>query len=199
MAREEESTGRSWKTSRLDALRSEINSCRLCGLCNGRTNAVAGEGPEDARIFLLGEAPGAEEDRTGRPFVGRAGRILEDCLSSAGLERGQVFITNTVKCRPAKNRPPSSEEVKLCRKYLDAQLGIVKPSVIVTLGRVPLGLFIRSKRLGREPFRWDGYMVVPAYHPAAALHGIPNVRSSLTESLKLARSLSENGSSAITE
>ena len=158
----------------LESLADRIRACTLCRLHEGRTHAVPGEGPVAARVFLLGEAPGRTEDAQGRPFVGAAGRVLEAALAKAGLSRGDVFITNVVKCRPPENRRPKADEAGACRPYLLAQIRAVRPKVVVTLGDVALkGLLgaraeFAAARLRRP--RHEGIPVLATYHPAATLY-----------------------------
>jgi len=162
------------KQSLLDEIAAEIRSCTLCPLHKTRTNAVPGEGPADAKIMFIGEAPGREEDIQGRPFVGPAGRYLNQLLALAGLSREQVFITNIVKCRPPGNREPRSEEAAACRPYLDGQIATICPRVICLLGRpATMALLDPSATMSRihgQTFERDGIVYIPLYHPAAALH-----------------------------
>ncbi|OGS47471.1 MAG: hypothetical protein A3K66_00070 [Euryarchaeota archaeon RBG_16_67_27] len=162
------------RATALAATASEIRACTRCPLHAGRTNAVPGEGPLDPPVFIVGEAPGREEDASGRPFVGAAGRILDKAFKDAGLRRQRVFITNVVKCRPPGNRAPKAEEAEACRPYLFAQIAAVRPKVIVTMGTTGLRSLlgpghelkaVRSKvlALGETP-------VVATYHPAAVLY-----------------------------
>jgi uracil-DNA glycosylase family 4 len=185
------SSGRRWKTISLNEIRDQVATCRRCPLHRERKNPVPGEGSENARIFLIGEAPGAQEDATRIPFSGRAGRILDGCLSAAGLKRDELFITNVVKCRPPKNRRPTKEEINSCKGYLDAQIDFVSPIVVVTLGRVPLSLFGKFERIETDPFEQDGLLVVPTYHPAAALRGRPGLVNKITSALRTAMIESE--------
>ena len=164
----------------LEQIGREISVCTDCALSRNRTIAVPGEGPADAEIVLIGEAPGFNEDQQGRPFVGAAGHLLNELLAHAGLSREQVFITNTVKCRPLNNRDPLPGEIDACRKYLDRQLEAISPKVIVTLGRYSLGSFLPGEAIGKargRPRNVDGTIVYPTYHPAAALrqHGFRKV------------------------
>ena len=158
----------------LEGIAAEVRVCVLCPLSKRRKNAVPGEGPSDAPVMVVGEAPGANEDQQGRPFVGSAGRNLEDLLSRAGLARSNVFITNVVKCRPPNNRDPLPAEISACSGFLDAQVDLVSPKVIVTLGnfatRYLLGTTEGITRLrGRvHPYR-DGIVIVPTFHPSAGL------------------------------
>ena len=119
----------------------EVSTCTDCPLSENRTRAVPGEGPEDAEIMLIGEAPGFNEDQQGRPFVGAAGRVLEQLLASIDLRREDVYITNTVKCRPSNNRDPLPGEMAACRRYLDRLMEVMSPKVVVTLGRHSLTAF----------------------------------------------------------
>ena len=156
----------------LDQIGREIAACTDCALSRNRNFAVPGEGPSDADIVLVGEAPGFNEDQQGRPFVGAAGHLLQELLSHAGLTREQVFITNTVKCRPLNNRDPLPGEMAACRKYLDRQLEVISPKVIVTLGRYSLASFLPGEAIGKargRPRSVNGTTVYPVYHPAAAL------------------------------
>lgn len=152
----------------------EVRGCTLCGLASGRTRAVPGEGPADAKIVLIGEGPGYHEDRQGRPFVGASGQFLNDLLALAGLDRGDVFIANVVKCRPPNNRDPQPDEIATCTEnYLFRQIEAIDPPVIVTLGRFSMSLFLPGERIMRihgQPRKVDGRLIVPMMHPAAALH-----------------------------
>ena len=138
-----------------------------------RSRAVPGEGPESAEIMLIGEAPGFNEDKQGRPFVGAAGQFLDKLLASANLSRESVYITNTVKCRPLNNRDPLPVEMAACRKYLDRQIEVIAPKVIVTLGRHSLTAFLPKETISKSrgrPRSVLGRTLFPMYHPAAALH-----------------------------
>ncbi|MCS7254435.1 MAG: uracil-DNA glycosylase [Armatimonadota bacterium] len=161
-------------------LHSQILECRRCPLWKTRTNAVPGEGRLDAKIMFVGEGPGNQEDRQGRPFVGPAGRFLNELLGIAGLRREDVFITNVLKCRPPdplnpeKVRKPTTDEVEACRDYLIAQIALIKPKVICLLGDTALKVLLdRSMSISKvhaHPFVKSGIVYVPLYHPAAALH-----------------------------
>ena len=157
----------------LDELAQLISRCPDCRLCETRTQAVPGEGPADARVMFIGEGPGFNEDRTGRPFVGAAGKFLDQLLAAANLQRANVFISNIVKCRPPNNRDPMPDEIEACRKWLDEQIALIKPEVIVTLGRHSMNKFIPGASISRihgVPREVNGIVVVPMFHPAAALH-----------------------------
>ncbi|MBC7287260.1 MAG: uracil-DNA glycosylase [Armatimonadetes bacterium] len=158
----------------LSEIADEVRTCALCDLHKARTNAVPGEGPADARVMFIGEAPGREEDAQGRPFVGPAGRYLNQLLTLAGLRREQVFITNIVKCRPPANREPRPEEAAACRAYLDGQIATICPRVICLLGRPATAALLDPSAtmtdIHGRTFERDGIIYVPLYHPAAALH-----------------------------
>ena len=159
--------------SALQDLVARISSCPDCDLCKTRTRAVPGEGPEQAEIMLVGEGPGFHEDQQGRPFVGQAGRFLEELLESVGLKRTDVYITNVVKCRPPENRDPLPDEVNACRKYLEEQIRTISPLVIVTLGRHSLAWFFPGATISKvhgQIREKDGIQFLHMYHPAAALH-----------------------------
>lgn len=155
----------------LDA--SEVRGCVKCRLCETRTNTVFGEGDADARIFVIGEGPGENEDRQGRPFVGRAGELLNKWIAAMGLLREQVFIANIVKCRPPGNREPAPDEVATCTPYLQRQLEIVRPRVIITLGKPSAQYMLQSKlamgKLRGHWHDWRGIKLMPTYHPAYVL------------------------------
>lgn len=150
-----------------------VRNCSDCPLHQGRTNAVPGEGAPDADIMIIGEGPGYQEDRQGRPFVGPAGQFLNELLASIGLRREQVFIANMIKCRAPENRDPQPGEMSACGKYLDRQIELINPSLIVTLGRFSLGRFFPGESITRARGKVrekDGRFIYPVMHPAAALH-----------------------------
>lgn len=154
----------------------EMACCTRCDLAPGRTQVVTGAGPASARIVFIGEGPGAEEDRTGRPFVGRAGRLLDRLLEENGIERDQVFITNIVSCRPPGNRTPRVGEVRAHAPWLEEQLRLIEPDLVITLGRVALTYFIPTAKItelrGRpQQMEKSGrrFLLLPLFHPAAAL------------------------------
>ncbi len=159
-------------------LRAEALACTRCGLASGRTTVVFGEGDPDAALMVVGEGPGRDEDLAGRPFVGRSGQLLDRLLAEeAGLARDQVYIANVVKCRPPANRDPHPDEVAACRPYLEQQVDLIHPAVLLTLGNFATKLLLPTsegitKVRGRSyPYRGSGAVVVPTYHPAAALRG----------------------------
>lgn len=150
-----------------------IRGCTLCPLWQTRTNAVPGEGPVDAEVLFIGEAPGANEDKQGRPFVGAAGNFLTELIQAAGLTRDQVYICNVLKCRPPGNRDPLPGEIEACNEYLELQIDMVDPLVIVTLGRFSMSRWFPQQAISKihgSVKEFDGRLVVPMYHPAAALH-----------------------------
>lgn len=157
-----------------DEITRDILGCKKCELCRSRTNAVPGEGPIDAKAMFIGEGPGREEDVQGRPFVGPAGQLLEELLYSIGLSREDVFIGNIVKCRPPNNRVPTIEEVQSCIPYLYAQIAIIQPKIVCTLGNTPLNALVLPKltigSVHGKLLERDGFVFFPMYHPAAALY-----------------------------
>jgi len=155
------------------ALAAQISGCTVCPLAQSRTTVVVGSGPVPAPLLLLGEAPGAQEDATGRPFVGRAGQLLDRLLAEIGIARTDLAVTNVVKCRPPGNRAPARLEIATCRGWLAAQLELIAPRVVVTLGGTATGWALgRGHRLADVRGRShdiDGRSVVPTYHPSAGL------------------------------
>jgi DNA polymerase len=159
--------------SELIGLCNEVRVCEKCILAQGRTNAVPGEGPVDAEIMFIGEAPGFHEDRQGRPFVGAAGKLLDELLAKIDIEREEVYITNVIKCRPPGNRDPQADEIAACRPYLDRQIELIRPRLIVTLGRFSMERYFPGASISRihgQPKRVGGVIYYPMFHPAAALH-----------------------------
>jgi DNA polymerase len=159
----------------LEAIAAEIRGHRPCGfeVCEQATNLVPGEGSPDAEVVLIGEAPGASEDRSGRPFVGSAGKLLDGLLADAGLERADVFITNVVKARPPGNRDPRADEVAHHLPWLLAQLEVIGPRLVVPLGRHALARFTPEAKISQvhgQVVEHEGRTLFPMYHPAAALH-----------------------------
>ena len=175
-------------------LRELIGSCTACELHRGSNCAVPGEGPIPAEIMFVGEAPGFHEDRQGTPFIGAAGQFLNELLHKIGLDRSQVYITNVVKHRPPGNRDPLPDEIAACRPYLDRQIALVRPKMIVTLGRFSMARWFPGGRISQihgQPKRIEGMVIVPMYHPAAALHQ-GSLRATVeTDFLKLPRILAE--------
>ncbi len=173
-------------TAAIRALNEEVASCPKCVLSKTRTNAVPGAGNPNADIVFIGEGPGFNEDQQGIPFVGQAGKFLDELLASINLRREDVYICNVVKCRPPDNRDPQQEEIAACAPWLEQQLAIIKPRVIVTLGRFSMSQYFTGQTIGRihgQPKEIDGQLVVPMYHPAAALHQA-NLRSTIMDDFK---------------
>lgn len=167
--------------SSLEDIAREIRSCHRCDLSFSRKNPVPGDGNAEAEIMFIGEGPGFYEDEQGLPFVGPAGQFLNELLRKAGLERKDVFITNVVKCRPPGNREPQENELSACRYFLEHQIEIIKPRLIVTLGRFSMANYFHEAKISviHGTAMWvRGQMIVPMYHPAAALHQ-PSLRNSI--------------------
>lgn len=163
----------SHREQQIAAIVEEIRACQRCVLSRTRELSVPGEGNLHSEILFIGEGPGANENRTGRPFVGAAGKFLDELIRAAGLERKDVYITNVVKCRPPGNRDPLPEELFQCGGYLKRQLEIIDPLVVITLGRVSMANYFPFKKISaiHGKAHWiDGRMVIPMFHPAAALH-----------------------------
>lgn len=157
----------------LETIAGEVRVCTLCKLHQSRKNAVPGEGPTGADLMFIGEGPGFHENEQGRPFVGAAGRFLEELLAGIGFRREQVFIANVVKCRPPGNRDPEPEEMAACGPYLERQVRAVNPKVIVTLGRYSMARYFPNTRISDihgHARTIGGRTIVAMYHPAAALH-----------------------------
>lgn len=157
----------------LKQVAAEVSVCTRCGLHYSRKNAVPGEGPTNAEIMFIGEGPGFHENEQGRPFVGAAGKFLEELLAGIGLRRNQVFICNVVKCRPPENRDPLPEELAACSDYLERQIQAINPKVIVTLGRYSMARFLPYAKISDvhgQAVKVQDRLVVAMYHPAAALH-----------------------------
>ena len=171
----------------LEELRAECLECRRCGLCETRHNVVFGAGPDDAEVMFIGEGPGEQEDLQGAPFVGRAGKFLDDMLELIDLDRSRVYIGNMVKCRPPRNRDPLDIEQKACAVWLQGQLELIAPKIIVCLGRIAAMRFIRDDfKITREHGQWfymDGRRVMALYHPAALLRD-PGKRPETFDDLK---------------
>ena len=178
-------SGRVDDAASLATIAEEIRTHVPCGfaICEQATHLVPGEGPADARVVVVGEAPGKSEDEAGRPFVGAAGRFLDRLLADAGLQRDEVFITNVVKARPPGNRDPKPDEVRHHLPWLLAQLELIQPQLLVTLGRHALNRFAPDAKISAvhgSAVEADGRTLFPLYHPAAALHN-PTLRATLEE------------------
>ncbi len=157
----------------LENIAADVRGCPLCKLAQTRKNAVPGEGQLSAKIMFIGEAPGNSEDKEGRPFVGAAGRILDDLLKKAGIERSQVFITNMIKCRPPNNRVPKEDELTACRPYLDRQIALIKPKVICILGRTAYSSLLGGSSITASRGKIvekAGQKYFLTFHPAAVIY-----------------------------
>jgi uracil-DNA glycosylase len=181
----------------LSQIASEVTVCKKCALYHSRKNAVPGEGPGDSEIMFIGEGPGFNENEQGRPFVGAAGKFLDELLAQAGLKRADVWIGNVVKCRPPGNRDPLPEELKACDEYLERQISAINPKIIITLGRHSMGKYFPGAKISQvhgQMRRIGIYFVIAMFHPAAALHqaalkpSIVNDFSQLPHLLEQARS-----------
>ncbi len=189
------------KKDSLDLIAREVRDCQLCPLSKTRTHAVPGEGDPSAALMLIGEGPGYNEDKLGKPFVGAAGKFLEELLASAHLKREDVFITNVVKCRPPQNRDPATEEIKACSGYLQRQIRLIGPSVVATLGRHSMASYFPGERISQihgQPRVVDGLTVVPLFHPAAALHQPALKSAELEDFARLPQVLQEAAPTAYT-
>ena len=170
----------------LEKIATDVRGCPLCKLTRTRKNAVPGEGQISAKIMFIGEAPGRSEDEKGKPFVGAAGRILDNLLKKAGIERSQVFITNIVKCRPPNNRVPEEDELIACRPYLDRQIALIKPKVICILGRTAYSSILGGSSITASRgkiIERSGQKYFSTFHPAAVIYN-KNLRSTLEADLK---------------
>ena len=170
----------------LEEVAGLVRNCNDCPLGMGRTHAVPGEGPLDAEVMFIGEGPGFQEDRQGRPFVGPAGQFLDGLLASIGMRREDVFIANMIKCRPPQNRDPQPSEIAACGKHLERQIELIDPRLIVTLGRFSLGRFFPGESISRargKARRKDGRLVYPVMHPAAGLRR-QELRASIIQDFK---------------
>lgn len=178
-------TGNDW-----DALRSNVSACTRCSLHETRTQTVFGVGHSDAEWLFIGEAPGEQEDLRGEPFVGRAGQLLDEMIRALGLEREKVFIANVLKCRPPKNRDPSSEEASACEPFLVQQVELIRPRIIVAVGRIAAQNLLKTQvpigKLRGQVHRYAEIPVVVTYHPAYLLRSQTEKRRAW-EDLKLAR------------
>jgi uracil-DNA glycosylase len=167
----------------LKQIAKEVSVCTRCGLHSSRKLSVPGEGPANADILFIGEGPGFHENEQGRPFVGAAGKFLQELLGSIGLRREQVFICNVVKCRPPGNRDPLPDEIAACQDYLDRQIAAIRPAVIVTLGRFSMARYFGGVKISSvhgQGRMVDGRLVVAMFHPAAALHQ-PGLKQAILE------------------
>jgi len=165
--------------STLAEIAEKIRHCQKCELAHSRKKAVPGTGPANAEIMLIGEGPGFYENEQGLPFVGTSGNFLTQLLNDSGYPRDTVFITNVIKCRPPGNRDPQEQELKACSAFLDKQIEVINPLIIITLGRFSMARYFENARISRihgQAVWRDGRLIIPMYHPAAALHQ-PKLRS----------------------
>lgn len=183
----------------LKDLEKQIKLCRKCILYQTAMHAVAGEGDPHAQIMFIGEAPGRIEDQTGRPFVGRAGRLLDQLLQSIGLERSAVFITSVIKHRPPANRQPKPNEVKACSNWLRRQLFLIQPKMVVTLGRFGLEFFMPKAKISlihgtiQEAYKYEKqFTLFPLYHPAAGLRSTRNKETLFKDFKQLKKTIQES-------
>ncbi len=177
----------------LSKIVEEVGDCKRCKLCDTRTNIVFGEGPEDSPWMFIGEAPGEQEDISGRPFVGRSGALLNRLLLDLGWKREQVYIANVLMCRPPDNRDPQPDEVEQCRPFLLKKIEAIKPKVITTLGRHAAGLVLGTQVKMSESrgkiFDFSGAAVVPTYHPSYVLRGNKHAMRTMLDDMTLAISI----------
>jgi uracil-DNA glycosylase family 4 len=188
--------------SPLTELYQQIAQCQKCEIAKFRTKVVPGEGAEDADIMFIGEAPGWHEDQQGRPFVGPAGQFLDRLLNSINLNRTQVYIANVIKCRPSSNRDPLPTEIQNCRAWLDQQIEIIKPKMIVTLGRYSMARYFSGKSISKihgTAQKHDDIIYYAMYHPAAALHQQSLRQAIEADMLKIPALLAEAGKVEETE
>ncbi len=175
--------------------------CTKCGLAETRTNVVFGEGDRSARLMIVGEAPGKNEDLQGEPFVGAAGHLLDELLAGIDITRPEVYIANVLKCRPPANRDPRPDEIEACKPYLQDQIRMIGPEVVMTLGNFATKLLLRTEtgitRLrGQRYDWWLGATLIPTFHPAAALRGGERVKDQMREDFELVRSVLDSPTSA---
>ncbi len=161
----------------LQQIHTAITECQRCQLAQSRINTVPGEGPFDAEVLFIGEGPGRDEDQSGRPFVGRAGKFLDELIASIPMRREDVFIANVIKCRPPDNRDPEKKEIDACSSYIKRQIALIDPLVIVTLGRFALNWFFPGRKITQSHgavLRYENRVVLPLYHPASGLRNPPH-------------------------
>jgi DNA polymerase len=178
--------------AQLQRIADEVNVCTKCPLHEGRTHAVPGEGPINADIMFIGEAPGRNEDQQGRPFVGQAGKLLEQLLAEIGLTRDDVWIANVVKCRPPGNRDPMPEEIAACSEYLERQIALLQPKIIATLGRYSMEKFFPGARITKvhgQAKRAGNRVLIPMFHPAYILRNMAALPDAQRDMRKIPRLL----------
>jgi uracil-DNA glycosylase family 4 len=185
-------------------LRDAALACTECRLAETRNNVVFGVGDPDADLMLVGEAPGKNEDLQGEPFVGAAGRLLDELLAYIGTSREEAYIANVLKCRPPGNRDPRPDEIDSCKGYLREQIRLIHPLVVITLGNFATKLLLATEtgitRLRGQKFDWWlGATLIPTFHPAAALRGRPQVKEQMEQDFELARTVLEQGAADAVE
>jgi len=182
-----ESLKESFSCNSLEELENFISNCDKCKLSKARKNIVFGEGPPHARLVFVGEAPGMDEDLTGKPFVGQAGKLLTDIIKAMGLTREEVYICNIVKCHPPHNRDPERDEIEMCLPFLEAQLSLIQPEIICAIGRISGQSLIREDfKITRERGQWQsfrGVPLMPTYHPAYLLR-YPQAKKAVWEDMQ---------------
>ena len=184
----------------LELLAEQASSCTACGLAETRTNVVFGDGNVRAQVMFVGEGPGRNEDLQGLPFVGAAGQLLNRLLAEIGLERSDAYITNVIKCRPPGNRDPRPDEITACKGYLSGQIRLIDPAVVMTLGNFATKLLLREERgitrLRGRSYPWWNRIVIPTFHPAAALRGGATVLAAMQEDFGLMKAVLDDRSEA---
>ncbi len=179
----------------LESLKKECLSCHGCALCQTRNNVVFGVGKANAELMFVGEGPGEQEDKKGEPFVGAAGQLLDDMLEMIDLDRSKVYIANIVKCRPPRNRDPQPQEQEACRYWLQKQIELINPRIIVCLGRISAQRFIKDDfRITREHGQWfikNGMMVMAMYHPSALLRDVSKRPEAFEDLVKLRQAIKD--------
>jgi len=182
-----EPLGESFNCKTLEELEHFVNGCDKCRLSKERKNIVFGEGPPNARLVFVGEAPGMDEDLTGKPFVGQAGKLLTDIIKAMGLTRDQVYICNIIKCHPPRNRDPERDEIEMCLPFLEAQLSLIQPEIICAIGRISAQSLVREDfKITRERGQWQsfrGIPLMPTYHPAYLLR-YPQAKKAVWEDMQ---------------
>lgn len=185
------------KREKLKELYLEIRDCQMCGLCKSRTKFVFGSGSAYAGVMFVGEAPGKNEDLQGLPFVGQAGKVLDELLGSIGFDRSEIFIANVLKCRPPGNRDPQIEEINICKGHLAEQIKIIDPKIICTMGKFSTQLLLNTDKgitgLRGRVFRIDNHIIMPINHPAAALY-MPSKMEILRQDFQKIKKLLISGS-----
>lgn len=186
------------KKSLLEELQRDVSQCRLCQLSSTRNHIVFGEGNPDSKLMFIGEAPGREEDLQGSPFVGDAGKVLTRLIEKMGFQRNQVYIANIVKCRPPSNRDPGIDEIKNCRGFLDQQIAIIQPRVIMTLGRIAVQTLLENMNVKMTSIRgklleYRGITLIPTFHPAYLMRNPKDKWLTWDDALKVLENLNQPG------